>query len=232
MIREKSGTLRGQGELVGDVLMGVATGGAVKAASKTAAVAKIASNLKRLAGAAEAAAEGADAAGRAESQLAEALASCGGISETAKPGLIEEASAEAKARLAAQLAEKGGVAADSAGARFGVALSTDYRATFLAAHPELEGKVLVHHAVEQQVLKKFPGVATEAEIHSLENLRGIPKAINSDVHLSQLRVEWNRFYKPFIESGTSPTKSQLLQKATEIDARFGSHFTPPVGGGQ
>jgi hypothetical protein len=133
--------------------------------------------------------------------------------------------------LLSQYDTSGDSFAPKTGASFGKALSNDYRATFFAANPELEGQVVVHHAVEQQVLTKFPGVVTEAEIHSLENLRGIPKAINSDVHLSQIRVEWNRFYKPFIESGTSPTKAQLLEKAAEIDAKFGSKFTPPVGGG-
>src|SRR5690606_20102290 len=51
---------------------------------------------------------------------------------------------------------------------------SDYRKTFLNAHPELEGKVVVHHAVEQQVLRRFPGLFSEAEIHALSNLRGIP----------------------------------------------------------
>jgi len=50
--------------------------------------------------------------------------------------------------------------------------------------------------------------------------------------LSQIRLEWNRFYKPFVASGTQPTKAQLLQKATEIDAKLGSQFNPPVGGGR
>jgi hypothetical protein len=91
--------------------------------------------------------------------------------------------------------------------------------------------VVVHHAVEQQVLSKFPGVVTESEVHSLENLRGIPNELNTDLHLSQIRTAWNRFYKPFIESGTQPTQAQLLQKAAEIDAKFGSQFNPPIGGG-
>jgi hypothetical protein len=115
-------------------------------------------------------------------------------------------------------------------ASLGEAASNDYKATFFKANPTLEGEVVVHHAIEQQVLTKFPGVLTEAEIHSLENLRAIPKSINSELHLSQIRVEWNRFYKPFIESGTSPTKAQLLEKATEIDLKYGSQFTPPLGG--
>jgi hypothetical protein len=105
----------------------------------------------------------------------------------------------------------------------------DYRATFFSAHPELEGQVIVHHAIEQQVLTKFPGVVSEVAIHALENLRGIPLEINSDLHLSTIRVEWNRFYKPFNASGTSPTLSQLVMKATEIDLKYGHLFLPPVG---
>ncbi|MDR6937888.1 hypothetical protein [Luteibacter sp. 3190] len=121
-----------------------------------------------------------------------------------------------------------GAAPSSRGASFGQATSNNYRATFFAANPELDGQVVVHHAVEQGVLTKFPGVVSETEIHSLENLRGIPKEINADVHLSKIRVEWNRFYKPFLESGTRPTQEQLLQKATEIDNKFGSQFRPRV----
>jgi len=114
------------------------------------------------------------------------------------------------------------------GASFGKAISSDYREIFFAAHPELRGKVYVHHAVEQQVLQKFPGVVTMEEIHSLENLRGIPLDVNSTVHLSQIRVEWNNFYAPFTERGTAPSQAQLLAKATEIDAKFGLQFTPRV----
>jgi hypothetical protein len=117
---------------------------------------------------------------------------------------------------------------NGAGAQFGNAASSDYRATFFAAHPETEGVVVVHHAVEQQVLTRFPGVVAEAEMHSLENLRGIPSDINSELHLSTLRVEWNRFYRPFVASGTTPTKAQLLAKATALDDLYGARFKPPV----
>jgi hypothetical protein len=115
-------------------------------------------------------------------------------------------------------------------ATLGKATSTDYKKTFFNAHPELEGNVVVHHAIEQQVLKKYPGVISEAELHSLENLRGIPKEINSDVHLSKIRKEWNRFYEGFDLTGTAPTRQQLLDKATAIDKQFGKQFKPPVGG--
>ncbi|WP_315763601.1 hypothetical protein [Sphingomonas sp. Y38-1Y] len=110
------------------------------------------------------------------------------------------------------------------GARFGNAVSTDYRGTFFAANPSLEGKVVVHHAVEQQVLTRYPGVVTEGQMHSLENLRGIPNERNSELHLSQIRREWNKFYR---ENSTA-TQQQLLDKATEIDAKYGTQFNPPV----
>lgn len=42
------------------------------------------------------------------------------------------------------------------------------------AFPWLKGKVVVHHAIEQQVLKRYPGLFTKADIHALDNLRGIP----------------------------------------------------------
>ncbi|MBA3570095.1 MAG: RHS repeat-associated core domain-containing protein [Pyrinomonadaceae bacterium] len=45
-VSDKSGSLRGQGELAGDVLIGIASGGAAKAASKTGTVAKLTSKLK------------------------------------------------------------------------------------------------------------------------------------------------------------------------------------------
>jgi len=63
-------------------------------------------------------------------------------------------------------------------------------------------------------------------MHSLENLRGIPKEINSEIHLSKIRKEWNKFYR----QNPNPTKQQLLDKATEIDDMFGTEFNPPVRG--
>ena len=47
---EKLGTLRGQGSLVGDVLIGVASGGVLRAAAETGTVAKILAKLKKLKG--------------------------------------------------------------------------------------------------------------------------------------------------------------------------------------
>ncbi|WP_421733632.1 hypothetical protein [Cellulomonas sp.] len=68
---------------------------------------------------------------------------------------------------------------------------------------------------------------TEPQIHSLENLRGIPHDISSRMHLCALRNEWNRFYADF--SPDSPlTVQQLLDYATKPDLRDGSGFRPPM----
>jgi hypothetical protein len=103
------------------------------------------------------------------------------------------------------------------------ATSTNYRETFFAAHPAMRDKVVVHHGVEQQVLEKYPGLFTEAEIHSLTNLRGIPSSINSELHLSKIRLAWNRFYK----SHPTATKQDVLDFAAELDKKFGAFFNPP-----
>ena len=121
-------------------------------------------------------------------------------------------------------AGEAGTGAAKGGATFGQSTSTNYRKTFFEANPSAEGNVVVHHAVEQQVLTRNPGLVTSSEIHSLENLRGIPKSLNPDIHLSQIRKSWNRFYK----QNPNPTKQQLLDHATKLDEQFGHLFDPPV----
>jgi YD repeat-containing protein len=141
----------------------------------------------------------------------------GFLGEAGKAGEVEEAF------NAVGQAER--VVPNNVGATFGRATSTNYRATFFKANPDLEGQVVVHHAVEQQVMTRYPGVVTEEQMHSLENLRGIPNEVNSDLHLSQMRREWNQFYR----QTPNATQEQLLQKATEIDTKYGSQFNPPLG---
>ena len=109
-------------------------------------------------------------------------------------------------------------------ATFGTAISKDYKKTFFDENPYLKGKVVVHHAVEQQVQRRYPGLVNDSEMHSLENLRGIPNEKNGDLHLSKIRKEWNRFYK----TNPNPSKDDLLNKTTEIDQMFGSEFNPPL----
>ncbi|MFJ4819920.1 DUF6531 domain-containing protein [Streptomyces sp. NPDC088801] len=110
-------------------------------------------------------------------------------------------------------------------ASVGSAASHNYKKTFFEAHPGLKGKVVVHHAIEQQVLKRYPGLFSADEMHSLENLRGIPKGdINSRVHLSQIRVEWNRFY----EANPNPTRQEVLDQVTRVDDMLGNWFSPRI----
>ena len=102
----------------------------------------------------------------------------------------------------------------------------NYRKTFFEAYPETEGKVVVHHAIEQQVLTRYNERAnfTEEEINQIDNLRGIPSKINSDLHLSKIRLKWNDFYREY----PNPTKEQLRTKALEIDNQFGHLFNPKI----
>ena len=100
----------------------------------------------------------------------------------------------------------------------------DYRKTFLERHPELKDQVTVHHAVPRAVLTKYPGLFQESEIHAYENLRGIPNEINREVHAKRITGEWGRFFK----ENPKATRSDILQKADDIDRRYGHQFKPPV----
>jgi large repetitive protein len=103
--------------------------------------------------------------------------------------------------------------------------NTNYRQTFYDANPGTQGNVWVHHAIEQQVLNRYPGLFSADEIHSVENLRGIPKgAINSRVHLSAIRNMWNDFYS----ANPSPARQDVLDYATGIDDQLGQWFTPRI----
>ncbi|MFC9848367.1 DUF6531 domain-containing protein [Streptomyces sp. NPDC060223] len=134
----------------------------------------------------------------------------------------EEAAKQAAARNESVLGPNVPTRAE---ASVGSTTSHSYKKTFFAAHPGLKGKVVVHHAIEQQVLNRYPGLFSADEMHSLENLRGIPKGdINSRVHLSQIRVEWNRFY----DSNPNPTRQEVLDQVTRVDDMLGNWFSPRI----
>ena len=105
-------------------------------------------------------------------------------------------------------------------------LNACYHTNFFKAFPWLKGKVVVHHAVEQQVVKKWPGLFSKEFMHSLENLRGIPKELNNTLHLSDIRKEWNQFYKTFKD--VTPSKDDVLEYAVYIDKKYGHLFNPPL----
>lgn len=141
-------------------------------------------------------------------------------------GILGKAATTA-ARKGADVAEDGATWA-ARRASLGESATTNYRKTFFEAYPDLQGQVVVHHAVEQSVLRRYPGVVTESQMHSLENLRGIPNDANPRLHLSEIRRLWNRFYEDFPTGGAPPTTDDLLDYATSIDLQVGQRFLPPV----
>jgi RHS repeat-associated protein len=101
----------------------------------------------------------------------------------------------------------------------------DYRDTFFDANPTLNpSDFVVHHAVERQVLKKYPNLFSADELNALPNLRGIPKKSNSSLHLSDIRVLWNGFYK----THRAPTRAQVLNYATFVDDFLGGRMVPRI----
>ncbi len=117
-----------------------------------------------------------------------------------------------------------------------------YRDTFYNTHPEALEIVRrefidevgtlhrgnVHHAIEQQVLKDYSYLGISlGQMHSIENLRGIPPEINNRVHLSEINKEWKNFYKANPPS-SKPSLQKFLDKAEEIDNKYGYLFYPPI----
>ena len=104
------------------------------------------------------------------------------------------------------------------------------KARFARQH-NLPSGTNVHHAIELQVLHKYPGLFTPEELNALTQMRGIPANINPELHLSIIRREWNAFYRRIDADrlrGIQPTRQQFIDKAAEIDRLYGSQFTPPV----
>ena len=152
------------------------------------------------------------------------LAKGGKLLDDAVRGGDEAASGVRKGADGAKRATGAPHPASSGRATFGTAERMDYRRTYFETYPGLERKVVVHHAVEQQALKRYGGEVSAREMHSLENLRGIPKTDNPKLHLKQIRREWDAFYREH----PNATREQLLEHATRIDDKFGQLFDPPV----
>ncbi|WP_205601443.1 hypothetical protein, partial [Cellulomonas iranensis] len=112
-------------------------------------------------------------------------------------------------------------------ASVGFATTKEHRVTFARAYPDIDmSTVVVHHAVERNALRRFRGLFDEYELHSIENLRGIPNDVNAEIHLSAIRRSWDAFRERFVELGRQPTKQEVLDHATHIDDLYGHLFTP------
>jgi len=80
-------------------------------------------------------------------------------------------------------------------------------------------------AAERQIWEIFPSIVAAKEEQSLQNLRGIPKELDSLLHKVILRYEWDEFY----ELHPQPTRQQVLEYAGYIDKKYGHLFNPPTG---
>ncbi|WP_181176338.1 hypothetical protein [Mesorhizobium sp. B2-3-5] len=139
-------------------------------------------------------------------------------------GEISESAVETA--LLASLLARDPSAIKYAGAKVGWSKSKNYRKTFSDANPTLDiSDYVVHHSVEQGVLQKYPGLFTDEEMHSVENLRGIRKEFDAKLHQKVIRSEWNEFYKAHVTA----TRQQVLDYATQLDKKYGHLFDPPIG---
>ena len=85
----------------------------------------------------------------------------------------------------------------------------------------------IHHAVPRAVQdSRYPGLITFEQLHSLENLRGIPNALrHGNVSLHQhITNQWAAFYQAF----PTATLTDVLNFTKQIDDEFGHLFIPPV----
>jgi hypothetical protein len=107
--------------------------------------------------------------------------------------------------------------------RLGRSTSANYRQTFFSSTPAAHPRSIVHHSIEQQVLKHYPKVVTTSQLHSLENLRGILRKFNRSIHLNEIRKDWDRFYRTHI----SASPLQLLNYARLLDRKYQNYFQFP-----
>lgn len=77
----------------------------------------------------------------------------------------------------------------------------------------------VHHAFPRQLLKDYPTLFTEKAIHSIENLRGIPK---SDNFHQEITNQWTTFLKQ------NRSLKEIEDFALDIDNTFGHRYLPPI----
>ncbi|MBZ9871885.1 hypothetical protein LB542_13585 [Mesorhizobium sp. BR1-1-9] len=84
---------------------------------------------------------------------------------------------------------------------------------------------MVHHSAERQIWGRFPSLFAKDEMHSLQNLRGVPKELDGLLHKIIFRYEWDTFYA----SNREPIRQQVLDYMTYIDKKYGHLFSPPIG---
>jgi hypothetical protein len=98
-----------------------------------------------------------------------------------------------------------------------------YRTAYEVHHGEDIGEDWIHHLIERQAQEKLlPQVFRVGEIHAPANLRRIAAGIfNRVVHLSRIRVMWNRIYNELARLGANPA---VIRRAFTRYARYTDEF--------
>ncbi|MCU1252851.1 MAG: fhaB 9 [Edaphobacter sp.] len=126
------------------------------------------------------------------------------------------------------------------------AASERARANFDKVRPDLAKRVgvpaggQVHHAIELQVLDRYPGTFAEAELNGLANMRGVPPELEkrAQLHQSKIREVWNRYYRGLdaerLKAGTAAynamVRNYLSNGRNEIDYVLGQFFSEEGAG--
>ena len=97
----------------------------------------------------------------------------------------------------------------------------------------------VHHAIELQVLKRYPGAFTPAELNAASNMRGIPPELagRRQLHNAKIREHWDRHYRTLdaqlAQQGLTPgspawrdhVRRYLTAARDEADYLYGQFFS-------
>ncbi len=97
----------------------------------------------------------------------------------------------------------------------------------------------VHHAIELQALRRYPGVFTPGELNSFTNMRGIPAEVGGrrQLHNAKVREMWDRHYRQLDQTirrrGLTPgtpaynnlVRRWLTSARDEIDYVLGQFFS-------
>lgn len=99
-----------------------------------------------------------------------------------------------------------------------------YQSNFKSKFSEIQNKIgEVHHALPQAVQTRYPYFnVTNDQMHSLENLRGIPN--DGSLDHTTITNYWVGFYT------TNPNASfqEVMDFVKFIDDEFGHLFVPPI----
>ncbi|MBL7798071.1 MAG: hypothetical protein JNJ90_16385 [Saprospiraceae bacterium] len=100
-----------------------------------------------------------------------------------------------------------------------------YSANFKNKFSDVKDQIAqVHHAVPQKVKNQY-NLVNDNQLHSLENLRGIPS--NDNFHQT-LTNAWKDFFDPYDNAGTVPSLADVLAFTKVIDDQYGHRFLPPI----